>query len=62
MFTFNILSVIKSQLKGSEINWLKTKTKTKIDLLSEFVENNISEIEAYAMVNNPKTVLNLQTK
>ena len=58
----NAKKSLVQQLKGSEINWLKTKTKTKIDLLSEFVENNISEIEAYAMVNNPKTVLNLQTK
>ena len=50
------------QLKGSEINWLKTKTQAKIDLLSEFVENNISDIEAYAMVKNPKIVLDLKTK
>ena len=50
------------QLKGSEINWLKTKTQAKIDLLSEFVENNISDIESYAMVKNPKIVLDLKTK
>ena len=47
------------QLKGSEINWLKTKTQGKIDLLSEFVENNISDIEAYAMIKKPEVVLNL---
>lgn len=50
------------QLQGSEINWLKTKTQAKIDLLSEFVENNMSDIEAYAMVRQPKFVLNLKTK
>ncbi len=47
------------QLKGTEINWLKTKTQGKIDLLSEFVENNISNIEAYAMIKKPEVVLNL---
>ncbi len=50
------------QLKGSEINWLKTKTQGKIDLLSEFVENNISDIEAYAMIKKPEVVLNLKEK
>ncbi len=49
-------------LKGTEANWLKTKTQSKIDLVSEFVENNISKIEAFVMVKNPQTVLNLKTK
>jgi hypothetical protein len=41
---------------------LKTKTQSKIDLVSEFIANNISKIEAFVMVKNPQIVLNLKTK
>jgi len=58
----NIKQSLVQQLKGSEINWFKTKTQAKIDLISEYVESNISDIEAYVMVKNPKIVLNLKTK
>ena len=46
------------QIKGSEINLLKLKTTQKTELLSNLIDENISKIEAYAMIKYPKEIFN----
>jgi len=43
---------------GSEVSWLSLKNPQKQKLLSSILKKHLSDIEAYAIVKNPKEVLN----
>ena len=44
-------------IRGIERNLVKMKTNQKIELVADLVENEVSKLEAYALVKNSNTIL-----